>query len=100
MFLEAMGVKKGSLLESFGEELFGALSSNIDNVHDGVNSLLKKHIRHPSIAKRVVHALDAGMDVYFGTLRSDGYPTESFLCTESFEIDSPKLYVNALECTW
>ena len=111
VFLEALGIKKGSLLESFGKELFGALSSNMENVHDAikskhcgsardVKSLLKRGIRHPSIAKRAEQALDAGTDVYIGTLSSDDYPIESFVCTETFEIDHPKLYINALECVW
>lgn len=111
VFLEALGIKQGSHLESFGRELFDMLSSEMKNVHDAVKStywgqpkdiktLLKKHIHSPSIAKRAEHALDVGMDVYLGTLNSDGDPAESFLCTEIFEIDHPKLYINALECTW
>ncbi len=111
MFLEAMGVKKGSLLEPFGKALFCVLSSSMENVHDAakskyrrpaqdVKSLLKQHICPPSVAKRTGHALNTGMDVYVGTLSSDNYPTESFLCTEIFEIDYPELYINALECGW
>lgn len=111
VFLEALGIKKGSRLESFGKELFEVLCSKMENVHYAVKSkywgpardvksLLKQHIRHPSIAKRAEDALDAGMDVYVGTLSSDGYPAESFLCTEIIEVDHPKLYINALECAW
>lgn len=111
VFLEALGIKKGSHLEPFGRELFDMLCSKMENVHAAakskywgpardIKSLLKRHIRHPSIAKRAEHALDAGMDVYIGTLSSDGYPAESFLCTETIEVNHPKLYINALECSW
>lgn len=111
MFLEAIGVKKGSLLEPFGKELFNAISSSMENVYDAskskywgptqdIKSLLKEHLRPPSVAKRAEHALNTGMDVFLGSLSSDGYPPESFLCTEIFEIDYPELYINALECGW
>lgn len=111
VFLEALGIKKDSLLESFGKDLFDVLSSNMEDVHDAitsqywgpardVKSMLKKNFRYPSIAQRVQHALDTGMDIYIGTLSSDDYPEESFLCTESFEVVHPKLYINALECAW
>jgi hypothetical protein len=111
VFLEALGIKKGSHLESFGRDLFDMLCSKMENVHSAVKSkywgptrdvksLMKKHIHPSSIAKRAEHALDAGMDVYIGTLSSSGESTESFLCTEMFEVDHPKLYINALECAW
>lgn len=111
LFLKAMGINKGSPLEPFGKNLFCALSSSMKNVTDlaksidrvqaqEIRSFLKDRINTPSIAKRAVEALDMGMDVYIGSLNSDGYPSESFLCTEVFEIDFPGLYINSLECTW
>ena len=111
VFLEALGIKQGSHLESFGKELFELLCSKMENVQDAakseywgptsdIKSLLKRHIHSPSTAKRAEHALEVGMDVYIGTLRSEGESPESFLCTEIFEIDRPELYINALECGW
>jgi len=110
-FVAAMGARKSSALKPLFEDLFEVLRSNMKNgkeaVHDrrrgrpakSIVDLVKLEISKAT-GQRAKKAIAAGQEVWIGRLASDGSPVESFFCCESFEIDHPQLYVDALRCAW
>ena len=110
-FVAAMGARKSSVLKPLFEDLFEVLKSKMKNakeaVHDrrrgrrakSIVDLVKLEISKAT-GQRAKEALASGQEVWIGELDSDGSPVESFFCCESFEIDHPQLYVDALRCAW
>jgi hypothetical protein len=49
---------------------------------------------------KIREAKKQGLKAYFGRLDSDGDLIESFFCTDSFEVESERIYFNGLECVW
>jgi hypothetical protein len=105
-----MGVNTDSPLSPFFEELFDTLCQNMTKAQDAANlrywdakndivDVVEK-ASSKTIADRAKEAIASGMDVWIGILSSDGDDVESFFCCESFEIDNPDLYVNAIRCGW
>jgi hypothetical protein len=92
------------------EELFEIFEEKMTNARESIrdkNGGQAKSISEivggriaDAAAERAAKALAAGQDVWLGLLSSDGGGVESFFCCESFELDSPRLYVNALRCAW
>lgn len=110
MFLSAMGIKSNSPLNPFFEELFNVLCENMRKVQDPFNKRYWDAGKDPvdvvekasskAVAGRAKEAIALGMDVWVGNLASDNDIVESFFCCESFEIDHPDIYVNAIRCGW
>jgi hypothetical protein len=103
-------VKPDSSLRPFFEELFEILCQNMKKAQDPFNlryweakndvTDIVEKASSKTIADRAKEAIALGMDVWIGNLSSDSEDIESFFCCESFEIDQPGLYVNAIPCAW
>jgi hypothetical protein len=111
VFLTAMGASKSSPLRPLFENLFGVLQSKMKNVNEAVHELrrgrqaksiaeLVERELSKAAAQRAEKALAAGEDVWIGELDSDAGGVEAFFCCESFELDHPRLHVDANQCAW
>ena len=110
VFLSAMGAKKNSPLTPFFEELYGIMCRKMTNAKEEVKggywgpakdivTLVRENLSEAA-SRRAKRAINEGEDVWIGKLSSDESVVESFFCCESFELDHPNLYVNALRCAW
>lgn len=110
VFLSAMGATEESPLKPFFEELYEVLSMNMTNAKEAIKggywgsekdvvTLVRKYLSKAT-AQRAKQAITQGKDVWIGKLSSDAGGVESFFCCESFEIDHPNLYIDALCCSW
>ena len=50
--------------------------------------------------KKIHEAKDHGLKAYYGWLDSETSMIQTFFCTDSFEVESQKIYFNGLECVW
>lgn len=109
-FIEAMGIKKGTLLEKFMADVFESIRDKLTDAEEAIRGgywgkeknvyeLIKKHISDAT-AIRAEKALEEGKKVWIGSLDSGGEPAESFFCCECVEADHLKIYINALNCAW
>ena len=110
-FFELMGVEADSpivdLFEQFYQDVIDSVRTTVDfskadnqvSVEDwfkgGRGNSLSTHM-----INKLQDAKQRGLKAYFGTLSSDENPIQSFFCTDSFEIESEKIYFNGLECIW
>jgi hypothetical protein len=110
IFLTAMGAQKGSPLRPLFTKLYEVLCEKMVNATDelhsqysgSVNSILslvEKKISKAA-ADQAKEALANGRNVWIGKLDSDAGDVETFFCCEPFEINHPKLRLNALRCVW
>jgi len=110
VFLDAMGARKGSplwpLFERLYEVLCRKMSNAVDALHsqywrgaDSVEELVTREISE-QVGKEAAAAREKGLDVFIGKLDSDEGDVEAFFCCESFEVNHPRLRVNALRCAW
>ena len=111
VFLIAMGApKKESPLRHLFEELYGVLCENMIHASKAIRGgywgsakdipeLIEREFSKIS-ANRANEALQKGLDIWIGYLRSDSDNIGAFFCTESVIVNHPKLYINALNCTW
>lgn len=110
IFLAAMGAEKGSLLRPLFTKLYEVLCEKMVNATDAIHSryggpvnsvpeLVKREISKTD-ADRAKEALANGRNVWIGKLDSDAGGVEAFFCCEPFEINHPKLRLNALRCAW
>jgi hypothetical protein len=109
-FLAAMGAKPTSPFKAFFEDLFFTFIEEMERAEisrkegqrdnaDSVSDLLKRDFSSETV-KRAKTAVKQGKDVWIGRLSSSEEPVESFFCCESLEVDHPKIYIDALECSW
>jgi len=54
----------------------------------------------PRMWEKLREARKRGLKAYFGSLDSETSNIQTFFCTDSFEIESDKVYFNGLECVW
>lgn len=113
-FLAAMGARGGSPLRPMFEELLTVFEDKMENARDavladgavGIGNIAGSIARivggrmSDATAKMAAEAFESGKDVWVGMLKSDGGPVESFFCTESFEVNHPRLHVDANQCSW
>lgn len=110
IFLAAMGAEKGSLLRPLFTNLYEILCQKMVKAADAIHSqywgpavdipeLVEREISKAA-ASRTKEAVANGQDVWIGKLDSDAGEVEAFFCCEPFEIDHPKLRLNALQCVW
>lgn len=104
-FMDAAGVSADSPVASLFESMFQRLRERIrqgdrlESVED-VNNLDDQE-RFPSeIIERMKTALEQGQTVTIGSFSSDENLAELTLCTEIFEIDSDRFFINAYENYW
>lgn len=62
-------------------------------------SLLKEKFS-PEIVSRILKAQEDNKEIFIGELSSESDFIESFFCTDSFEVENDKIYLNALDCAW
>lgn len=110
-FLDAIGVDDSSQFQDIYKALFESFE---DSMEPARTAYLKDHYRAPSfeewiagrfqngheLARRVTEAERTGKKIYYGRLSSDKGPIESFFCTDSFIIDTVKLYIDATQDGW
>jgi hypothetical protein len=110
IFLAAMGARKGSPLRPLFTNLYEILCQKMVKAPDAIHSqywgpavsipeLVEREISKAA-ASRAKEALANGQDVWIGKLDSDAGEVEAFFCCEPFEINHPKLCLNALQCVW
>jgi hypothetical protein len=110
IFLAAMGAKKGSPLRPLFTDLYRILCEKMVKAGDAIHSQYRgPEVSIPKLVEREISELAAnrarealanGQDVWIGKLDSDAGDVEAFFCCEPFEINHPKLHVNALRCVW
>ena len=108
-FFELMGVTRHSPLLPLFDALYYSLQDNMyraneysQRYHKATGNwleLLQNEFAN-EVVERIADAERTGHKVLIGKLSSDNNPIESFFCTDSFEVESEKIYFNALECTW
>lgn len=109
-FYELMGVTEDSPLKPLFETLYYHLQSSMQPAaqyfreqHEATDNWLEPLQRQfaPEVVERILRSEKSGRKVFIGRLDSDdGDPIEAFFCTDSFEVENDKIYLNALECIW
>lgn len=104
-FMAAAGVGKGSPVTTLFEDMFYRLKENIEqgetltNVED-IGSLENRERFTTDVLARMKVALEQGQTVTVGSFSSEVDLAECILCTEIFEIESERFFVNAYENYW
>ncbi len=109
-FFELMGVKPGSAMADLFDQFYQDVVDSADDVVDfkltGRRGAVEDFFdqRRASLSPRMLEKLkDAqrrGLKAYYGWLSSDNNNTQTFFCTDSFEVENEKIYFNGLECVW
>jgi hypothetical protein len=103
-FFEAIGASDqgplGSLFVSMYEELANSISNGERIVSVEQASSTRDFDLTPEVLARISSALVEGKQVVRGGLSSESAIAESILCTEIFEIDTDKFFINAYPSYW
>ena len=104
-FFDAIGVKKDSPLASFFSSMYYQLLSKIQRGEKirtigDVEALVDDQDFTPEVLQRMKDAVKSGKMVVSGSLSSESDFAEGILCTEIFEIDSDKYFLNAFSNYW
>jgi hypothetical protein len=95
-FLDLVGVKKDSPLIPIFKRLYAILSNKMTELDRSDNYPGDQRLK-----EKIKKSKEEGKRVYFGKLDSDeGDWLEAYFCTDSFEIENDKLYLNGIECAW
>lgn len=110
MFLDAIGIDGASQFQDIYKELFRSFEKSMTPARQAYKederyqaSTFKKWIAGrfgEQMVKRVEEAEKSGKKVYYGRLSSEKGAVEGFFCTDSFIIDTEKLYIDATEDAW
>jgi hypothetical protein len=104
-FFAAVGVNASSPVAGLFQEMFEHLKSSIErgdrltSTHD-IDALEDSREFTPEVLARMREALAQGKIVTTGRLSSDEGLAECILCTEIFEIDSERFFINAYDNYW
>lgn len=104
-FFDAAGVELDSPLSNMFDDLYHAINDAIVNGTE-VNreEELPSEDKYPEFSRETIErakeALSKGHNVVIGGLSSDAELPESFLCVESFEIESSELLISAYSNYW
>ena len=104
-FFEAIGVEKSSPVADLFSDMYYELKARmsfgetIDSEEDFKGLESRKEFL-PEVLEKIKIAMEENKVVKTGSLSSDGAIAESVLCTEIFEIESDKMYVNAFNNYW
>ncbi|MDP3013368.1 MAG: hypothetical protein Q8M92_03945 [Candidatus Subteraquimicrobiales bacterium] len=110
-FMETVGVKDTSLFKDIYQRLFYAFKEQMEparefvttcrwrNDSESFESFILRLYSQKTLDK-ILDAEKAGLKVYMGWLHSDNDETECFFCTDSFIIDTNKLYIDASVDGW
>jgi hypothetical protein len=104
-FMAAAGVSQDSPVASLFEDMFRQLKENIEcgetltSVED-IDSLKNRERFTSDVLDRMKTALQQGQTVTIGSFSSEENLAECTLCTEIFEIESERFFINAYENYW
>ncbi|GGE38143.1 hypothetical protein GCM10007276_14440 [Agaricicola taiwanensis] len=104
-FLAAAGVGADSPVASLFEGMFHELMERIEqgesltSVED-IDSLDNRERLTSEVVGRMKKALEQGQTVTIGRFSSENNLAEMTLCTEIFEIESERFFINAYENYW
>lgn len=113
-FIEAIGVNSDSQFFDIYQGLFDAFRDDMEPARDYFRRqndrgdyesfedfVLKRFWRSGSeVLPKILAAEKEGKLVYIGQLSSDNNEIESFFCTDSFIIESSKVFIDAQEDGW
>lgn len=104
-FLKATGVSSDSPVASLFESMFYQLKSSIESgvtlsSIEEVDDLAGGHYFTSEVLDRMRNAIRQGHTVTTGRLSSEECLAETVLCTEIFEIESERFYINAYDNYW
>lgn len=104
-FFVAAGVSPDSPVASLFESMFYQLKSSIEGGEtlqsiEDVDALADRHDFTSEVLDRMRDAIKQGQTVTTGHLSSDECLAETVLCTEIFEIESERFYINAYDNYW
>lgn len=104
-FMAAVGVDEGSPVTSLFEEMFYRLKENIEQGEtltsvEEIDNLENRERFTSEVITRMKSALEQGKTVTLGSFSSEVDLAECMLCTEIFEIDSERFFINAYENYW
>lgn len=54
----------------------------------------------PKMIEKLEEGRQSGRKAYYGRLSTESTNAECFFCTDSFETENDRIYLNALECTF
>ncbi len=107
---DLMGVEPGSALIPLFDQLYADLLGSVDaEIKLGElkgpadwKQLLGR--RAERLSDRIIAKLDGhrrkGLVAYYGHLDSETTNVQTFFCTDSFEEENDKIYINALDNAW
>jgi hypothetical protein len=104
-FMAAAGVSTDSPVASLFEDMFHQLKERIEqgktltSVED-IDSLENRERFTSEVIDRMKKALKQGQTVTVGSFSSEENLAECTLCTEIFEIESERFFINAYENYW
>lgn len=104
-FMTAVGVSADSPVASLFEEMFHELKERIErgetltSVED-IDSLDNRERFTSEVIDRMKKALEQGQTITIGSFSSENNLAEMTLCTEIFEIESERFFINAYENYW
>ncbi|WP_085339805.1 hypothetical protein [Aquidulcibacter paucihalophilus] len=104
-FLAAVGVGPDSPVAPLFENMFAELKTQIDRGTvltrvEEVDTLEDRQIYLPAVLNRMKQSIANGETVTVGQFSSENNLAEMTLCTEIFEIDSERFYINAYDNYW
>lgn len=104
-FMTAVGVSADSPVASLFEEMFHELKERIErgetltSVED-IDNLDNRERFTSEVIERMKKALEQGQTITIGSFSSENNLAEMTLCTEIFEIESERFFINAYENYW
>jgi hypothetical protein len=104
-FMTVVGVSADSPVASLFEEMFHELKERIErgetltSVED-IDSLDNRERFTSEVIDRMKKALEQGQTITIGSFSSENNLAEMILCTEIFEIESERFFINAYENYW
>lgn len=104
-FMTAAGVDADSPVASLFEDMFHELQGRIEQGEtltsvEEIDSLNNRERLTSEVIDRIKKALEQGQTVTIGSFSSENNLAEMTLCTEIFEIESERFFINAYENYW
>jgi hypothetical protein len=104
-FLAAAGVGPDSLVAPLFETMFAELKTQIDRGTvltrvEEVDTLEDRQHYTPAVLDRMKQGIADGKTVTVGHFSSENNLAEMTLCTEIFEIESERFFINAYDNYW
>lgn len=104
-FMAAAGVSADSPVASLFEDMFYQLKERIERGEtltsmEDIDILDSRDSFTSEVIEKVKKYLDQGQTVTIGSFSSESNLAEMTLCTEIFEIESERFFINAYENYW